>query len=212
VPSPGVLAVFCEDRFYGDKASITMALAEALRYEYEAVAAKGLVLQVDAPDLAMGRHTKHAQLTDEQFTEVIRSNVDAINLALANIDPAMVRVHVCWGNYPGPHHCDLEVRHIWPELLRLQARYITVEGANPRHAHDWEHFGKHVSAKFIASDKVLLVGVLDTRSAHVEHPSLLPSASCSTSRSLDPAGWSRAQTVASRPLPNLPPSQRISCG
>lgn len=173
VPSPGVLAVFCEDRFYRDQVLFTMALAEAVRHEYEAVASTGLVLQVDAPDLAMGRHTKHAALSEEEFKEVIRCNVDAINFALANIDPSMVRVHVCWGNYPGPHHRDLDVRHIWPQLLRLRARYISTEGANPRHAHDWEYFGKHVASKFIEADKVLLVGVLDTRSAHVEHPELV---------------------------------------
>ncbi|CAE8590436.1 unnamed protein product [Polarella glacialis] len=173
VPSPGTLAVFCEDRHYGDYSKFAGALAEVLRLEYEAVAATGLVLQVDAPCLAMGRHTRHSALTDEQFQEVLRTNVDLINATLVNIDPAMVRVHVCWGNYSGPHHHDIEARHVWPHLLRLKARYISIEGANPRHAHDWEYFAKHVAAKFIELDKVILVGVLDTRSAHIEHPELI---------------------------------------
>ncbi|CAE8620161.1 unnamed protein product [Polarella glacialis] len=173
VPSPGTLAVFCEDRHYGDYSKFAGALAEVLRLEYEAVAATGLVLQVDAPCLAMGRHTRHSALTDEEFQEVLRTNVDLINATLVNIDPAKVRVHVCWGNYSGPHHHDIEARHVWPHLLRLNARYISIEGANPRHEHDWEYFAKHVAAKFIELDKVILVGVLDTRSAHIEHPELI---------------------------------------
>jgi len=173
VPSPGTLAVFCENRHYETNREFTAALGEVLRNEYEAIAATGLVLQVDAPDLAMGRHTRFSAMTDDEFADVLKSNVDAINAAVANIDPAQVRVHVCWGNYAGPHHRDLEASKIWPELLRLRARYISIEGANPRHSHDWEWMAENVAEQLIAQDKVLLPGVIDTRCPAVEHPDLI---------------------------------------
>jgi len=118
---------------------------------------------------------------------VLRNNVDAINAALVNVDPSMVRVHVCWGNYAGPHHKDMEARLIWPELLRLDARYISIEGANPRHSQDWEYFAEHVAARFIELDKVIMPGVLDTRSALVEHPGLVAQRLLQYMRVLGPA-------------------------
>jgi len=173
VPSPGTLAVFCEDRHYGNYAAFTRALSEVLAFEYAAVAASGVMLQVDAPDLAMGRHTRHANLTDDEFQLVLKNNVSAINTALGKIDPSMVRVHVCWGNYSGPHHKDLDASRLWSELLNLNVKYISIEGANNRHSHDWEDFAANWATKFIESDKVLMPGVLDTRASHVEHPELV---------------------------------------
>jgi 5-methyltetrahydropteroyltriglutamate--homocysteine methyltransferase len=167
------LATFCEDRFYKSYNKYLFALAHALQQEYKAIADTGVILQVDAPCLAMGRHTRHSTISDDEFLKVLHSNVDAINFALGSIDPSQVRVHVCWGNYAGPHHKDFEAARIWPELLRLQARYISIEGANPRHSHDIQAFSQKIAAQFIEMDKVLLPGVIDTRTPIVEHPDLV---------------------------------------
>lgn len=170
VPSPGTLAVFCEDRYYGDHAKFVRALAEPLRQEYAAVAKSGVVVQVDAPDLAMGRHTRHAHLSDDEWLELLVVLVDCINYAIGEIPASQVRVHVCWGNYAGPHHKDIEAKLIWPQLLRLNARYLSVEGGNSRHVHDWKVLRRYFVEEFIAQDKVLMPGVIDTRAPTIEHP------------------------------------------
>ena len=139
VPSPGALAVFCEDRaFGGDHTAYVQALARAVAPEYATIAATGMLLQVDCPDLAMGRHTRHAHLTDEEFCEVAAANVEAMNLALrlANVPAEQVRYHVCWGNYAGPHHHDVDAASLWPIMANVHAKYVVLEAANPRHIHE----------------------------------------------------------------------------
>ena len=168
-PSPGTVAGFCEDRHYGDYGKFITALADAMRPEFESVVASGALLQVDAPDLAMGRHSRFAHLSDSEWMEVAEMNAAAINRALGGIHPSRVRVHVCWGNYPGPHHRDIGVEGLWPVLSKLRCKYLLVEGANSRHAHEWAS----VTASSLRPDQVLVPGVIDTKAPNVEHPRLI---------------------------------------
>jgi len=170
VPSPGTLAVFCEDRYYGDHATFVEALAEAMRPEYETIAASGLMLQVDCPDLAMGRHTRFADLSDEEFAAVADVHVAALNSALAAVPAAQVRIHICWGNYAGPHHHDIAASSVWPYVARINAKFILVEAANPRHGHEVAAFEEAVASGLIDDSKVIVPGVIDTTAARVEHP------------------------------------------
>lgn len=174
VPSPGTLALFCEDRcFGGDHERYVRALAEAVRPEYEAIAASGIMLQVDCPDLAMGRHTRYINLTDDEFAAVARANVVALNYSLSSIPASRVRIHVCWGNYAGPHHLDVAAYSVWPHVAEVHAKYVLLEGANPRHGHEVAAFEQAVSSGLIGPDTVVVPGVIDTTAARVEHPALI---------------------------------------
>ena len=170
-PSPGTLAGFCEDRYFGpaNYAAFVDALADAVRPEYEAIAARGVMLQIDCPDLAMGRHTRFSEASDHEFGHVLALNVAAMNKALVNVDQAQVRVHVCWGNYAGPHHRDIAASIVWPHIAMLKAKYFLVEAGNARHAH--EH--AQDAARCLSANQVLVPGVIDTKSAYVEHPDLI---------------------------------------
>jgi 5-methyltetrahydropteroyltriglutamate--homocysteine methyltransferase len=168
-PSPGTLALFLENRYYPDDQDYLRALGDLLRKEYEIIHSYGLYLQIDCPDLAMGRHTTYKHLDDAQFLRVAETNIDVLNEALRNISPAACRAHICWGNYPGTHHCDVELRTIYGALMKLRPRYISLESCNHRHAHEWELF-KDVR---FPDDKVLMPGVIDTTSNTVEHPDLV---------------------------------------
>eukprot|EP00613_Pedinella_sp_CCMP2098_P074214 CAMPEP_0171913182 /NCGR_PEP_ID=MMETSP0993-20121228/11575_1 /TAXON_ID=483369 /ORGANISM="non described non described, Strain CCMP2098" /LENGTH=2101 /DNA_ID=CAMNT_0012547131 /DNA_START=37 /DNA_END=6342 /DNA_ORIENTATION=+ len=174
VPSPGTLAMFCENRCFdeGDHQGYVNAFAEAMRLEYEAIAATGLVLQVDCPDLAMGRHTRYSGLsTDAEFVATVATlNVRALNAALVNVPREQVRVHVCWGNYAGPHHKDLSADSIWPVVGQIQAKFILIEAANPRHIHEVGAFARAVQRGDFKPDQVIVPGVVDTTAARVEHP------------------------------------------
>ena len=179
VPSPGTLACFCEDRFFnktgafdaGKHEDYVMALAEAVRPEYEAIAAAQVILQIDCPDLAMGRHTRWAALDDATFVkDVVEVNVRALNRALSKIDSASTRVHVCFGNYAGAHHLDVDTALIWPALQALKVDLISMEAANPRHEHEWERLLKVAP---LAAEKRLAPGVIDTKTSVVEHPGLV---------------------------------------
>uniref|UniRef100_A0A7S3T906 Carrier domain-containing protein n=1 Tax=Emiliania huxleyi TaxID=2903 RepID=A0A7S3T906_EMIHU len=172
-PSPGTMAVFCEDRFFQDHVMYVRALAEAMRPEYEAIAATGLQLQIDCPDLAMGRHTRHADLSDEAFLAVAEANVEALNYALENIPMEQVRIHVCWGNYAGPHHHDIAAAEIWPVVAKVKAKFILTEAANPRHAQDAKAFEDACARGLFEAPKVIVPGVIDTTAARVEHPALV---------------------------------------
>jgi 5-methyltetrahydropteroyltriglutamate--homocysteine methyltransferase len=142
-----------------------------MREEYETIVASGLDLQLDCPDLALSRHMLFEDLTDEEFVKVAESHVEALNHALANIDPAKVRVHICWGNYEGPHICDIDMNKVFPVLMKTRARYVLFETSNPRHAHEWTVFRDR--RKEIPDDKVLVPGVVDTTTNFVEHPELV---------------------------------------
>jgi len=168
-PSPGTVALFLENNHYPNYQTYLEALGVVLRQEYEIIASYGVQLQVDCPDLAMGRHTRYKHLSDNEFLSVVDANVDVLNQSLSAIDPCRTRVHVCWGNYPGSHHCDIELHKIFEHIMRVKARYISLESCNHRHAHEWEVF-KDLT---FPEDKVLMPGVIDTTSTSVEHPELV---------------------------------------
>ena len=167
--SPGVVAAFMPNAYYPSHEAYIEALAEALRVEYEAIAAAGFVLQVDCPDLAMARHTGFQELTDAQFIARAAFHVEALNHALARVPPDRVRVHICWGNYEGPHDYDVELARILPAVLKLKAGAVSFEAANPRHEHEWT-----VWRDVRVPDHLLLIpGMLDSCSNYVEHPELV---------------------------------------
>src|SRR5208282_791355 len=143
--------------------------AEALREEYEAIVKAGFVLQIDAPDLGSARHNQYQHLSDDEFLRVDERNIAALNHATANIPPGMMRMHLCWGNYEGPHTHDIPLARILPVALRARPVGLSFEGANPRHAHEWEDLRM---AK-IPDDKVLIPGLLDSTTNFVEHPRLI---------------------------------------
>ena len=169
--SPGVISLFLQNAHYSTRDAYLAALADAMREEYETIVASGLDLQLDCPDLALSRHMLFEDLTDEEFVKVAESHVEALNHALANIDPAKVRVHICWGNYEGPHICDIDMNKVFPVLMKTRARYVLFETSNPRHAHEWTVFRDR--RKDIPDDKVLVPGVVDTTTNFVEHPELV---------------------------------------
>jgi 5-methyltetrahydropteroyltriglutamate--homocysteine methyltransferase len=145
-----------------------------MKEEYEAIAGAGLVLQVDCPDLAMARHTGFQELTEAEFLRRAEHLVEALNQALANVAASSVRMHICWGNYEGPHDFDIPVQKILPIILKGKAQAISFEAANPRHAHEWTVWR---DAK-LPDDKVLIPGVLDTLTNFIEHPELVAQRIC----------------------------------
>ena len=164
--SPGVIALYLPNKHYPTLDEYLFALAEAMRTEYEAIVNAGLTLQIDAPDLAGGRHIQYAHLSDDEFLQRVEVHVEAINHAVANIDPTKVRVHLCWGNYQGPHHHDIELEKIIDRILRLSPHGLVFEAANHRHSHEVEVWRQ----TRIPEEKVLIPGVLDTSSVYIEHP------------------------------------------
>ncbi|ESZ87907.1 MAG: enterotoxin [Blastomonas sp. CACIA14H2] len=169
--SPGVIALFQPNDHYPDDDAYLEAIAEAMRPEYEAIAAAGLILQIDSPDLGLGRHMMYKDRSDADYLMRIGRHVAVLNHALRNIAPAQLRMHVCWGNYEGPHHCDVEMETILPVLLGVRAAGLLFETANPRHQHDIEAFEAH--AALIPEDKVLIPGVIDSTTNFVEHPKVV---------------------------------------
>jgi len=167
--SPGVVAVFMPNAYYPSHAAYVEALAEALRIEYEAIVAAGFVLQVDCPDLAMGRHTAYQELSEVEFLARAALHAEALNHALARVPQDQVRIHLCWGNYEGPHDHDIALGRILPIVLGIRARAISFEGANPRHEHEWTAWR---DAR-LPEDRLLIPGVLDSCSNFVEHPELV---------------------------------------
>ena len=151
--------------------STSSAIAEAMKTEYEGIVEAGFYLQIDAPDLAMGRHIMYRDEPDEVFVERAAVHVDAINQALRDVPGDRVRVHLCWGNYEGPHHLDIELTKIFDDVMRLKASALQFEAANPRHAHEWAVW--RANADKIPDDKVLIPGVLDTTANYIEHPELV---------------------------------------
>ena len=167
--SPGVVTSFLPNAYYPTHDAYVAAVAEAMREEYEAIAAAGVVLQVDCPDLAMSRHTGFQALSEAEFLARAAFHVEVLNHALARVPADMVRIHVCWGNYEGPHTHDIDLVKIAAVVLRAKANAISLEAANPRHEHEWAVW-KEVS---LPDDKVLLPGVIDTSTNYVEHPDLV---------------------------------------
>ena len=167
--SPGVVAVFLPNQHYASYEAYLEALANALRQEYEAITQAGLMLQIDCPDLAMGRHFRYSDASDAEFVRIAEQNIEALNHALARVPAEQVRMHLCWGNYEGPHVCDIPVERILPTVFKAKVQGISVEASNPRHAHEWRAFKE----ARIPDDKVLLPGVIDSVSNFVEHPELV---------------------------------------
>jgi 5-methyltetrahydropteroyltriglutamate--homocysteine methyltransferase len=167
--SPGVISLFFRDEYYGNHEKYLFAIAEAMRHEYEAVACAGFVLQVDCPDLAMGRHIQYAALSTEEFRKAARLHVEALNHALANVPPDQARVHLCWGNYEGPHHYDVALADILDVVFTARPTGISFEAANPRHAHEWRVFERVK----VPAGKVLVPGVIDSTTNFIEHPELV---------------------------------------
>jgi 5-methyltetrahydropteroyltriglutamate--homocysteine methyltransferase len=167
--SPGVITRFFENKYYSSEEEYLWAVAEAMRPEYQAVVEAGVTLQVDCPDLASARNTVYAGQPLEAFRRAAAQQVEALNWALAGLSPERLRMHVCWGNYPGPHHLDVELGDIIDILLRAAPSGLSLEGANPRHGHDWVVFER----VRLPDDKYLLPGVIDSTSNFIEHPDLV---------------------------------------
>jgi 5-methyltetrahydropteroyltriglutamate--homocysteine methyltransferase len=167
--SPGVIALFFRNDFYATREAYVHAIAEAMRIEYEAIVAAGLLLQIDCPDLAMGRHIQFADRSLEQFRDEARLNIEALNVATARIPPERMRMHVCWGNYEGPHHCDVPLADILDLVFTARPSMIAFEAANPRHAHEFELF----DSVALPDGKVLIPGVIESKSNFIEHPRLI---------------------------------------
>ncbi len=167
--SPGVISVFQPNKYYATDEEYLFALADAMKPEYDAIVAAGLVLQLDCPDLALGRHIFLVDMTDAEFAKRSEIHIDALNHALRDIPAESARMHLCWGNYDGPHHHDIPVSNIIPLLNKAKPLAISFEGSNPRHEHEWKEWD---NAK-LRDNMVLIPGVIDSHSNYVEHPEVI---------------------------------------
>jgi 5-methyltetrahydropteroyltriglutamate--homocysteine methyltransferase len=167
--SPGVVSLFFRNDHYKDFESYIYAIADAMRHEYETVCKAGFVLQIDCPDLAMGRHIQYADLSLSDFRKRARLHIEALNHAVANIPAEQLRMHLCWGNYEGPHHRDVPLADIIDIVFTAKPDAISLEAANPRHAHEWMIFEKVK----LPDGKVLIPGVIESKSNFIEHPELI---------------------------------------
>jgi 5-methyltetrahydropteroyltriglutamate--homocysteine methyltransferase len=167
--SPGTIAVFQPNEYYPSHEAYLGALADAMQAEYEMIVKSGLLLQLDCPDLAMGRHTRFKQLTDAEFLRNAEMQVEALNHALANVPADRVRLHVCWGNYEGSHVHDMDCHKIFPIAVKVKPMALLVEGSNPRHEHEYQAW-KDIK---LPDDKVLVPGVIASSSNYVEHPEVV---------------------------------------
>ena len=167
--SPGVISLFFGNDYYESHEAYVFAIAEAMRHEYEAIADAGAMVQLDCPDLAMGRHSAYAGMDLETFRRTIATNIEALNHAVRNIPEEQLRMHLCWGNYPGPHNHDVPIGDIIDLVWSAKPQTILVEGANPRHAHEWSAL-KELG---VPSHKKLCPGVIEPQSNYIEHPELV---------------------------------------
>ena len=167
--SPGVVSLFFRNEHYGSDEAYLAAIADAMRHEYETIANAGLVLQIDCPDLGMGRHIQYAELPLAEFRRKAELHVEALNDALRNIPAEQLRMHLCWGNYEGPHHCDVPLADVIDIVFRAKPSAIVLEAANPRHAHEWQLF----ETVKLPDGKLLIPGVIESKSNFVEHPELV---------------------------------------
>ncbi|HTW52249.1 MAG TPA: cobalamin-independent methionine synthase II family protein [Stellaceae bacterium] len=167
--SPGLISLFFHNSHYPSHEAYLEAIAEAMRQEYEAVVAAGFVLQLDCPDLAMGRHIQNAHLTTAEFRKAAGLHIEALNHALRNIPADRARIHLCWGNYEGPHHCDVPLADIIDVIFTAKPAGLSFEAANPRHAHEWKLFERVK----LPEGKVLIPGVIESKTNFIEHPELI---------------------------------------
>ena len=155
--SPGVLTKFVPNGYYKTEDAYVAALADAMKAEYEAIHKAGFLLQIDCPDLGSARHNQYQELSDDQFLRIAERNVEAVNHATANIPPEAMRLHICWGNYEGPHTHDIPLAKVFDICMKARPSGFLFEGANPRHEHEWEE----IKGARIPDDKVLIPGVVD---------------------------------------------------
>lgn len=167
--SPGVLTKFVPDRFYNNEDAYVGALADALKEEYEAIHKAGFILQIDAPDLGSARHNQYQHLSDAEFLRIAERNIAAVNHATQNIPRDRMRLHICWGNYEGPHTHDIPLATVFDVAIKARPQAILFEAANPRHAHEWEELRE----KKIPDDLILMPGCIDSTTNFVEHPKLV---------------------------------------
>jgi 5-methyltetrahydropteroyltriglutamate--homocysteine methyltransferase len=169
--SPGVISLFLQNAHYASREKYLAALADAMRDEYKTISDAGLDLQVDCPDLALSRHMLFTDLSDEEFVKVAEMHVEALNHALAAVPQEKTRVHICWGNYEGPHVCDIDMAKVLKTFMKVKARFMLFESSNPRHGHEWAAFRDR--RKDVPDDRILVPGVVDTTTNFVEHPELV---------------------------------------
>jgi 5-methyltetrahydropteroyltriglutamate--homocysteine methyltransferase len=172
--SPGVIALFQPNDYYKTQDEYLEAVAEAMRVEYEGIVAAGILLQIDAPDLGMGRHTMYKHRSVDEYLKLAAMHVEVLNHALRNVPADRARMHVCWGNYEGPHHHDIPMELLLPVVLGAKPQALLFEAANPRHAHEWTVFR---DAR-LPDDKVLIPGVIGSTSNYIEHPLLVAERLC----------------------------------
>ena len=167
--SPGVVSLFFRNEHYPTEEAYVFAIADAMRHEYETIAKAGVVLQIDCPDLGMGRHIQYADLPLTEWRRKAQMHVEALNHATANIPPEQMRMHLCWGNYEGPHHCDVALADVIDVVFRARPSAIALEAANPRHAHEWKLF----ETVKLPEGKLLIPGVIESKTNFIEHPELV---------------------------------------
>lgn len=172
--SPGVLSKFVPNDYYRDEETYIGAMSDSMKVEYESIHQSGTLLQIDCPDLGSARHNQYKDLSDDEFLKIAWRNMEAVNAATINIPPEAMRLHVCWGNYEGPHTHDFPLRKIFPVLMAARPAAILFEGANPRHEHEWED----IEDMKIPEHKILIPGVIDSTSNFVEHPKLIAQRIC----------------------------------
>jgi 5-methyltetrahydropteroyltriglutamate--homocysteine methyltransferase len=167
--SPGVVSLFFRNEQYASEEEYVFAIADAMRHEYETIAKAGLVLQIDCPDLGMGRHIQYADLPLGEWRKKAQMHVEALNHATRDIPPEQLRMHLCWGNYEGPHHCDVPLADVIDIVFRARPSAISLEAANPRHAHEWALFERVK----LPEGKTLIPGVIESKTNFIEHPELI---------------------------------------
>ena len=167
--SPGVIALFQPSTYYSNTQDYIDALAKVMQEEYRLIVESGLTLQIDAPDLALGRHTIYKELSDKKFLKKLELHIAAINKAIAGLDKNKIRLHICWGNYEGPHHKDIEMKKLLPFLKELKVNALLVESSNPRHSHEWVLWNN----KLVPEDWIIIPGVIDSTTNFIEHPELI---------------------------------------
>ena len=167
--SPGVVSLFFRNEYYPTEEAYVFAIADAMRSEYEAIGKAGVVLQIDCPDLGMGRHIQYANLSLAEWRKKAHMHVEALNHAVEHVPAGQLRMHLCWGNYEGPHHCDVPLADVIDIVFKAKPMAIALEAANPRHAHEWKVF----ETVKLPEGKLLIPGVIESKSNFIEHPDLV---------------------------------------
>jgi 5-methyltetrahydropteroyltriglutamate--homocysteine methyltransferase len=167
--SPGVISLFFRNDYYSSHEAYLQAIADAMQQEYEAIADAGFILQIDCPDLAMGRHVQYGNASLEEFKRAAQQHIEALNYAVRRIDPERMRLHLCWGNYGGPHHFDVPFADIIDVIWKAKPNGLSFEAANPRHSHEWAMF-EHIR---VPDGKVLIPGLIEVQSNYIEHPEVV---------------------------------------